>query len=69
VAIATGTRAGSVRIQDRLFIGGDFVDALDGETFETRDPHDGAVLATVARAGTADVDRAVTAAAAAFPAW
>jgi acyl-CoA reductase-like NAD-dependent aldehyde dehydrogenase len=57
------------RIQDRLFIGGRFVDALDGATFETRNPHDDSVLAHVAEAAPADIDRAVTAAAAAFPAW
>ena len=50
-------------IRDRLFIGGEFVDALDGATFETLYPHDGSVLARVARAGTADIDRAVAAAA------
>jgi aldehyde dehydrogenase (NAD+) len=59
----------SSRIQDRLFVGGQFVDALDGETFETLNPHDGSVLANVAQATAADVDRAVAAAAAAFPAW
>jgi acyl-CoA reductase-like NAD-dependent aldehyde dehydrogenase len=58
-----------VRLRDRLFIDGDFVDSADGATFETIDPHDGSVLATVARAGPADVDRAVAAATAAFPAW
>ena len=58
-----------VRVQDRLFIDGEFVDALDGATFATIDPHDGSVIAEVARAGPADVDRAVAAAAAAFPAW
>jgi aldehyde dehydrogenase (NAD+) len=56
-------------IRDRLFIGGEFVDALDGATFETLYPHDGSVLARVARAGAADIDRAVAAAAAAYPAW
>jgi acyl-CoA reductase-like NAD-dependent aldehyde dehydrogenase len=58
-----------VRVQDRLFIDGEFVDALDGATFATFDPHDGSVIAEVARAGAADVDHAVAAAAAAFPAW
>ena len=58
-----------VRIQDRLFIDGEFRDALDGATFETIDPHDGSTLARVAQAAPADVDRAVIAAGAAFPAW
>jgi aldehyde dehydrogenase (NAD+) len=66
----TLTEGGSaVGIRDRLFIGGAFVDAVDGATFETINPHDGSVIARVARAGPADVDRAVVAAAAAFPAW
>ena len=62
------TRA-DVRHRDRLFIDGEFVDAADGATFETLDPHDGSVIASVARAGEADVDLAVAAATAAFPAW
>lgn len=62
-------RGSGVRLQDRLFIGGSFVDAVDGATFETLNPHDGSVLARVARAGPADIDRAVDAAEAAFPSW
>ncbi len=62
------TRA-DVRLRDRLFIDGAFVDAADGATFETLDPHDGSVIATVARAAEADVDLAVAAATAAFPGW
>ena len=52
-----------------LFIDGDFTEALDGATLEILNPHDGTVIATVAEAGEADVDRAVEAAARAFPAW
>ncbi|MEM9609646.1 MAG: aldehyde dehydrogenase family protein [Actinomycetota bacterium] len=55
--------------QDRLFIGGEFVDALDGGTVEVRNPHDGSLLAGVAEAREADVDRAVAAAGAAFDGW
>jgi acyl-CoA reductase-like NAD-dependent aldehyde dehydrogenase len=58
-----------LRIPDRLFIDGQFAAAADGATFETLNPHDGSVIARVAQAGTADIDRAVAAAAAAFPAW
>ena len=58
-----------MRIQDRLFIGGSFVAAADGAEFSTINPHDGSVLARVAQAGPADVDRAVAAAAEAFPGW
>jgi aldehyde dehydrogenase (NAD+) len=55
--------------QDRLFIGGEFVDAVDGGTIEVRNPHDGSLLAETAEARAADVDRAVEAAARAFPSW
>jgi aldehyde dehydrogenase (NAD+)/betaine-aldehyde dehydrogenase len=54
---------------DQLFIGGQFVDALDGGTVEVLNPHDGTLLAEVAQARAADVDRAVDAASDAFPAW
>ncbi len=56
-------------LQRGLFIDGAFVDALDGATLEVLNPHDGTVIATVAEAGEADVDRAVEAATRAFPAW
>ncbi|GAB3684654.1 aldehyde dehydrogenase family protein [Salinisphaera aquimarina] len=56
--------------QPRLFIGGGWCDAADGATFDTRDPaHDDCVLADVARGGALDIDAAVTAARAAWPAW
>ncbi|HEX6421285.1 MAG TPA: aldehyde dehydrogenase family protein [Acidimicrobiales bacterium] len=55
--------------QDKLFIGGGFVDAAQGGTVEVRNPHDGSLLAQVAEARAADVDRAVEAAGRAFPAW
>jgi aldehyde dehydrogenase (NAD+) len=50
----------------QLVIGGDRVDAASGETFDTIDPSTGEVFASVAKAGKEDVDRAVTAARAAF---
>src|SRR2546425_2059634 len=50
----------------RLFIDGEFVDAMDGRTFETRNPSDGSTIASVSRAGPQDVDRAVEAARRAF---
>ena len=56
-------------MQDKLFIGGAFVDAADGSTFEVFDPHDGSKVADVAEAKAVDVDRAVDAARAALPAW
>jgi aldehyde dehydrogenase (NAD+) len=45
-----------------LFIGGEFVDSLDGELFKTVNPATEEVLAEVVDAGPRDVDRAVAAA-------
>jgi acyl-CoA reductase-like NAD-dependent aldehyde dehydrogenase len=45
------------------------VPAASGETLATLNPHDNSVIADVAMAGHADVDRAVEAAQAAFPRW
>ena len=56
-------------VRNQLFINGDFVDALDGATIDVHDPHDGSVITAIAEAKAADVDRAVAAAQAAFPAW
>ena len=54
----------------RMLIGGAFVEAASGETFETINPSTGEVIAHVASAGEADVDRAVAAARAALEgAW
>jgi phenylacetaldehyde dehydrogenase len=46
----------------QLLIDGKFVDAQDGQTFDTFDPATGGKIATVAYAGQADVDAAVGAA-------
>jgi betaine-aldehyde dehydrogenase len=43
----------------RLYIGGGYVDATSGETFDTLDPATGETLASVQQASAADVDRAV----------
>lgn len=55
----------------KMLIGGEWIYAAGGETFETENPFTGAAWATVPRAGTADVDRAAAAAAKAFndPSW
>src|SRR6195256_3660890 len=50
-------------------IDGKTVPSISGETFETKSPVDGAVLASVARGNTDDIDRAATSAAQAFKAW
>ncbi|MFJ6794735.1 aldehyde dehydrogenase family protein [Streptomyces sp. NPDC091268] len=52
-----------------LFIDGEFTDAADGKVFKTVSPSSEEVLAEVARAGAADVDRAVKAARKAFEKW
>src|SRR5207253_6692213 len=46
----------------KLFIGGRWVEAAGGETFETIDPATGEVLARVAEGGAEDIDRAVASA-------
>jgi aldehyde dehydrogenase (NAD+) len=56
-------------MQNRLFIGGEFADGVDGATIEVRNPHDGSLLTEIAEGRASDVDRAVDAAAAALPAW
>ena len=50
----------------QMLIGGEWVDAAGGETFESENPFLGAAWALVPRATPADVDRAVEAAADAF---
>ncbi|MCX4780615.1 aldehyde dehydrogenase family protein [Streptomyces sp. NBC_01264] len=52
-----------------LFIDGEFTDAADGKVFKTVSPASEEVLAEIAQAGTADVDRAVKAARKAFEKW
>ncbi len=53
----------------KLFVNGEFVDAASGKTFTLSNPGNGQDIAVVAEGDAADVDRAVKAAAAAFPAW
>jgi len=53
----------------RLFVGGEWMDAGGGNTFEDRDPFSGDVVAKVPAAARVDARRAVEAAAAAFPEW
>ena len=53
----------------QLLIGGDWVDAESGTTFEVHNPYSGDVASVTAAATIADADRAVMAAGSAFPAW
>ena len=56
--------------REKMFIGGEWVESADGRTFDVETPAKrGQVIAQVPRGGVADVDRAVKAAQAAFPAW
>ena len=56
-------------MQTKLFIGGEFVDAVGGGTIPVVNPHDGSLICEIADAREADVDLAVEAARAAFPKW
>lgn len=56
-------------MQTRLFINGEFVDALSGASIPVRNPFDNSLICEVAGAEAADVDRAVAAARAALPGW
>ncbi|MCC3651431.1 MULTISPECIES: gamma-aminobutyraldehyde dehydrogenase [Streptomyces] len=53
----------------RNYIGGEFRDAADGRTTDVVNPATGEVYATAPLSGAADVDAAMAAAEAAFPAW
>jgi phenylacetaldehyde dehydrogenase len=50
----------------KLFIGGQWVDAASGQTFDTPNPATGETLAAVAEGDAEDINRAVGAARAAF---
>lgn len=52
-----------------MLIGGEWVDARGGLRIDVENPSRREVISSVARAGGEDVDRAVAAAAAAFPQW
>ena len=54
--------------KQQMLIGGKWVDALSGKTFDVFDPANGREITSVPEADKADVDRAVAAARAAFDA-
>jgi aldehyde dehydrogenase (NAD+) len=56
-------------VPTKLYIGGAWVDGVAGATIPVLNPFDNTTLAEVAEARAEDVDRAVAAARAAFPAW
>jgi alpha-ketoglutaric semialdehyde dehydrogenase len=51
------------------FVGGEWVEAASGESFETTSPANGEVLGVFPRSGVEDVDRAVQAAKSAYEDW
>jgi aldehyde dehydrogenase (NAD+) len=51
------------------YIAGEWLDAANGETFESSSPADGEVLGIFPKSGAEDVDRAVAAAKSAFEEW
>jgi alpha-ketoglutaric semialdehyde dehydrogenase len=51
------------------FIGGEWVDAASGETFDSTSPADGELIGTFPKSGAEDVDRAVAAAREAYEDW
>src|SRR5215208_3905650 len=51
------------------YIGGEWVEAAGGETFESTNPANGDTIGTFPKSSAADVDRAVEAAKAAFEEW
>jgi len=59
----------SERIQDKALIGGQWVSAVSGRTFEVRNPSTDELIAEVPEGDKADVARAIDAASAALPAW
>lgn len=63
---ALQSQARGLSYRSQAFIDGRYVDAASGATFDCVSPVDGKVLAKVAACDTADVDRAVAAARAAF---
>lgn len=56
-------------LKDRLLIGGKWLKARSSRTYQVRNPANGAVIAEVADAGGAETDKAIAAAAAAFPGY
>ena len=53
----------------RNYIGGEWVEAADGETFETKNPATGEALGVFPSSGVEDMDRAVAAAKGAYEHW
>jgi gamma-glutamyl-gamma-aminobutyraldehyde dehydrogenase len=59
-------RAAKLSVEGRLFIDGDFREAVSGTKFETVNPADDSIIAAVSRGDAADIDLAVASARKAF---
>jgi acyl-CoA reductase-like NAD-dependent aldehyde dehydrogenase len=68
IVVSFGTPSTEVKVDTRHFIGGERLEG-NGRTFEVFSPIDGQVLGTVSAGGSEEVEGAVAAARAAFPAW
>jgi len=69
MAVTTPNPLAEVSLRTQSFIGGDFVDAASGRTYEVENPATGRTIAEVAEGGVEDVDRAVEAGRRAAPGW
>ena len=56
-------------LRDKAYIGGEWVTAQGGGSFDVVNPANGAILGSVPAMGSTDTEKAVEAASAAFPAW
>ena len=56
-------------LRDKAFIGGEWVEAADGSTFDVVDPASGEVIGSVPAMSTADTKKAIDAAEGAFEGW
>ena len=55
--------------EQKLYIGGRYVDSSSGETFDTVNPANGVVICKVQKANASDVDKAVQSARRGFSTW
>ena len=55
--------------EQKLYIGGGYVDASSGETFDTVNPANGEIICKVQKANASDVDKAVESARGGFETW
>lgn len=62
------TAASQLEFETRAFIGGSYVDAASGKTFDSINPATGKVITSIAACDVEDIDRAVTASRKAFEA-